>query len=379
MNLQRNIAKPNPTFTAVPRETPIRINSGQTLPSDPIEDQRSLPVLATANDAREFVRLLSRKPFGLSIVEAMSAEPKRIFEQRKIAAYEFWGFIKRVDDRLHLTELGREFAARIAPEGEIFATVLRLQPLYREALRHFHEQDAKVITRTEVVAYWRNYHRALWLSERDERDMEATIVTFFSLCHAADLGTATVGKRGQLARLRIDPARLRSFISERPSAKVRQPSPIDTGVEQIRTVRGGNIYISALATTVRVRDQMRELLVLAGQASHVDSTSTIRELTTVSAEDLRRLGRYSAALMLYDGSDLEGSDGSYRLRPGPLVELNIIRAVTKDRVVNVWVGPTAPPPDVFTPAPYVLKGPELDWTSGLDIVRSLLTLALPAA
>src|SRR4051794_28543081 len=50
----------------------------------------TLPILATGNDIREVVRYLKNKSSGVTFIEAMNAEPRRIFDARKIAAYEFW-------------------------------------------------------------------------------------------------------------------------------------------------------------------------------------------------------------------------------------------------------------------------------------------------
>ena len=84
----------------------------------------SLPILATANDARELVRFFKKRPNGVTVIEAMNAEPRRIFDARKIAAYEFWGLLRRENDRLNLTELGRELADALEPECGMYRNIL---------------------------------------------------------------------------------------------------------------------------------------------------------------------------------------------------------------------------------------------------------------
>src|SRR5215212_6391952 len=42
-----------------------------------------LPTLATAADAREVVKFLKKRPIGVTMVEAMNADQRRIFEPRK--------------------------------------------------------------------------------------------------------------------------------------------------------------------------------------------------------------------------------------------------------------------------------------------------------
>src|SRR5215204_2406411 len=70
----------------------------------------TLPVLATPGDLREAVQYLKRKPTGVSVVEALADARRRVFEPRKVAAYESWGVVARRGERLLLTRLGREFA-----------------------------------------------------------------------------------------------------------------------------------------------------------------------------------------------------------------------------------------------------------------------------
>src|SRR5947208_1435265 len=97
----------------------------------------SLPILATANDVREVVRFFKNKPFGVTVIEAMNAEPRRVFDARKVAAYEFWGILERFDERLKLSGMAQELAERMKPESEIQRRILRSIPTYLGALRSF--------------------------------------------------------------------------------------------------------------------------------------------------------------------------------------------------------------------------------------------------
>ena len=63
------------------------------------------------------------------------------------------------------------------------------------------------------------------IAEHDEKSLEAAIVCFFHLCQAADLGTVTMGRRGQPARLRLDPQALDGFLDGRAG------EPDDAGEE----------------------------------------------------------------------------------------------------------------------------------------------------
>ncbi|MGH9935805.1 MAG: hypothetical protein ACREAM_06130, partial [Blastocatellia bacterium] len=94
----------------------------------------SLPALATASDVREAVMFLKRRPEGMTIVKAMSFEQRRLFDARKIEAYEYWGFIHKTGERIRLSPRGQQLARRIESEAGAFGRVLREIAPYRAAL-----------------------------------------------------------------------------------------------------------------------------------------------------------------------------------------------------------------------------------------------------
>ncbi len=168
-----------------------------------------LPVQATSNDAREVVRFLRNKPSGLSSAEILSSEPRRIFESRKIDAYEYWGIILREGDRVKLTSLGDKLSQIVASENEIFERILSSVPIYVEIIKWIDHQKIKLVTHPDVIEFFSRLHA----QHHSIKMSEAEIVSFFSICHGAELGVATVGKRGQPARLKIDPKRIEEFLS----------------------------------------------------------------------------------------------------------------------------------------------------------------------
>jgi len=184
---------------------------------------QSLPVMASAADVRELVRLLKKRATGLTIVEAMNSEQKRLFDSRKIAAYEFWGILERAGDRLKLTPLGLEVARQLEPEARIHRTILNNIDSYRTALFWVFERGLELVTHTEVAAYWReNYAEAI--EEHDEKMTEASVVCFFHLCQAAELGTMTIGKRGQPARLYVERKELAEYLRSNDNPSSSSPA-----------------------------------------------------------------------------------------------------------------------------------------------------------
>src|SRR5215203_5557557 len=72
--------------------------------------------------------------------------------------------------------------------------------------------ELKIATYLDVANFWQLSGVDLDLSPQIGENIEAVIVSFFSLCHAAELGTATVGKRGQPARLSVRLDQLKAFL-----------------------------------------------------------------------------------------------------------------------------------------------------------------------
>src|SRR5260370_42263769 len=117
----------------------------------------TLPVLATASDVREVVQLLKKKPEGITIVEASDAGRKRLFDPRKVAAYETWGILTKSADRIKLSRLGCEFATTLEPEAQIYRVMLDNTPPYRAVLEGIYRQEFYLVTFTDIVDYWEEH------------------------------------------------------------------------------------------------------------------------------------------------------------------------------------------------------------------------------
>jgi predicted methyltransferase len=75
---------------------------------------------------REVVRFLSRENASIRISELQTAEPRRVFEPHKLAAYEAWGIIERDEHLIRLSELGGELAKRNTFEKQIYRQFCRI-------------------------------------------------------------------------------------------------------------------------------------------------------------------------------------------------------------------------------------------------------------
>lgn len=145
-------------------------------------------------------------------MQAMDGLRKRIFDARKVSAYEFWKIVIRNGDRLKLSPLGWELAKCLTPEAEIYRTVLRNTTAYHGGLKWIQEQELELVTHVDIGEFWREHHSCALQSESQEQ-LEAHAASFFHVCHAAEVGTLTVGRKGQPTRLNIYPRELESYLN----------------------------------------------------------------------------------------------------------------------------------------------------------------------
>lgn len=334
----------------------------------------SLPILATGNDIREIVRFLRDKPLGVTVIELASAEPRRVFDPRKIAAYEFWGVIERDGGRITLTELGREMSRRITPEIEIYRQIIGSVATYVGALRAFNEQKLELVTRTEAVEFWKREHPGLDLFSLDEKIAEAIAVSFFSLCHAAELGTITIGKRGQPARLRIDMEKLGEFLDDPERARVRpfrQPKRA-TNVQRTEgdatPAAASHIYLD---TGSQGQEHLEAAIEFAGFRDVV-RRETRRAAEFLPPTELALMRQCQAAVFLLGADDRNGAE----LDAVRLAEINVARALLDGRVAVLWNsrGGDPVPANLSGYDAFAADWDALDWQKGVEIVNILKSL-----
>ena len=340
----------------------------------------SLPILATANDVREVVRFFKNKPFGVSVIETMNAEPRRVFDARKIAAYEFWGILERAGERLKLSGLGQEMAERIKPECETHRRILRSIPTYLGALRSFYEQQLKIATRLEGAIYWKDSHPELDLFKLDEKDIEAIAVSFFSVCHAAELGTMTIGKRGQPARLRIDLDELAAFIERHDSAENNPPIPRPKPLHSLNSSGPksvpGRVYLAAGNDGVVFdeNEQLKTALELA------DFDDIVRQAEPSghfpSQYELAVIQQCQAAVFILGAHDcVPSKNGELQLHARQLAQISVAIAILNNRVIILWNGGGEPPESIGeTNSLHICEGGTFDWNTGTRLVKLLKSL-----
>lgn len=342
------------------RRALIRDDFGhQALTAD--EQRVSLAVMATASDVRDAVQYLKRKPEGLTSVEALDAPGRRIFDPRKVIAYELWGILFRLDNRLKLTPLGWDLANSLTPEVQIFRSMISHIRPYHVVLESIFRKQLTVVTYLDALEYWlQHYPEAL--DTGDEKTLEASVLSFFHLCHAADLGVLTLGRKGQPARLRIHQEELSAFLlSEKET--VTLDAPRDTGKpERSKTasVGGGVLQIAPSSTSKKLRllishnskphiaHCLEEMLGLIGIESDIIERQSGSNLP-LPENTIRAMRRCAAALIIVSGEDFsENQQGEVSINPGVLVEIGAALVHFDHRVELLW--------DQQAPLPASLSG-----------------------
>ena len=334
----------------------------------------SLPILATANDLREVVKFFKRKPNGVSVIEMTNAEPRRVFDARKVAAYEFWGILARADERFQLTRLGEELAKNTEAECEIHRRILRSVAAYRRAVGWIFEQGLKIATYLDVAHFWQLSGEDLSLSPQMDENIEAVIVSFFSLCHAAELGTATVGKRGQPARLSVRLDQLKAFL-EAPDEAFETSAPAafnQPGVFRSDKVSDENIatvYISA-GSREGESANLRAALELADFANIAFGVGSF-ENGFLPISNRAAMKQCQAAIFLLDETDCREQEGKIMLRCDRVTEISVAQALFGERVILLWNSQSEMPP-VFGQLGFnAVRGNVSDWESNVKLVKCL--------
>ena len=373
-NEYRNNAPPAMNDYFYKNSADIHVSEGAEFESGGV----NLPILATANDLREVVKFFKHKPNGVSIIEMTSAEPRRVFDARKIAAYEFWGIISRTDERFQLTPLGEELAKNTEAECRIHRRILRVVPAYRRAVEWIFEKNLKIATYLDVANFWQFSGDDLDLSPVSEENIEAVIVSFFSLCHAAELGTATVGKRGQPARLSVRLDQMRIFLDSTEEAfETASPPPVFSQKSVFRFDKATDeniaaVYISA-GRRERESSNLRAALELADFGSIAFGSGEF-ENGFLPLDRRAAMKQCQAAVFLLDESDCHEKNGKPALRCDRVTEISVAQALFGDRVILLW-NSNGKMPTIFREAGFnAMRGDVADWESNVRLVKSLKSL-----
>jgi hypothetical protein len=338
--------------------------------------ETNLPILATANDVRELVQFLKKRPSGVCISDVAQPIKKRIFYHKKVAAYEFWGIVSKSGEHLKLSPLGWKFAESLEPEAQIYRRLLAQTTPYWSFLAELHRQQIDVVTHEDVARYWTEHHPGSIILHEGAA-ASGPVVCFFHLCQAAELGTMTIGKRGQPARLRILHDELGSYLGQTPSfdsdalattgpAAIHAQSVVNTfgGLKRLR------IYISVPSEYLELANQISEILFLDDIDSEIVSRNGSTASGLVSDNALEALRRCHAAIIVVPvGDDCNDLTAQNPIREPALNEISAA-FVLYDRRVVMLTEANAGLPAVFKDLKCcTYEGDTPTWTTFFELLK----------
>lgn len=338
----------------------------------------ALPVLATPGDLREAVLYLRRKPTGVSLVEALADAKRRVFEPRKVAAYEAWGVVARRGERLLLTRRGREFARTLEPETRAYRAMLEANPLYRAALAWIHRQGLDLVTYADVAAYLKDEFKPL-IAAAGPKGAEEGVVCFFHICQAAGLGTLTIGKRGQPARLRVEREGLDAYLAGRGDARdaprAREEADEPTGDDEVfgDSPSGTCLFISYVGQPAHFVAQIQTVFELAGIKSHASERAPRDGSAVLVADEAAEvMRRCDAALVLLSAEDCRPDEsGAPAVSQRALVEIGAASVLYERRVLLLLEGPAELPSGLASLPHVTLGAGGLSWELGIELLKAV--------
>ncbi|MBV8857240.1 MAG: hypothetical protein JOZ02_09945 [Acidobacteria bacterium] len=338
----------------------------------------TLPVLATPGDLREAVQYLKRKPTGVSVVEALADARRRVFEPRKVAAYEAWGMVARRGERLLLTQRGREFARTLEPETRAYRVLLDSNSLYRAALAWIHRQGLDLVTYADVAAFLKEDFGPL-LAAGGAKGAEEGVVCFFHLCQAAELGTLTIGKRGQPARMRVERDCLGEYVEGRDVTRGATRGREEEGEPSSEDEEFGAppseacLFISYGGQPAHVVAQLRTVFELAGIKSHACERAPREGPAVLVADEAAEvMRRCDAALVLLSEEDCRpDGTGAPAVSQRALVEIGAASVLYERRVLLLLDAPAELPAGLAS-LPHVALGEGgLTWEVGIELLKAV--------
>ena len=316
-------------------------------------------MLATATDVREAIRFLKHHPEGITTVQAMDAFRKRIFDPRKVSAYEFWKILLRNGERLKLTPLGWELAQCLNPEAEIYRTVLNNTPAYHGGLEWIRKQDLELVTHLDIGEFWRAQHPHVLQGDSEEQ-LEAHAASFFHICHAAEVGTLTVGRKGQPTRLHIYAHELDAYLN-RTEPQQHTPGNSEKVVARTASSRSPRVFISHSVAPALVKHITNGLELADLQFETVDRS----DQWTVD-KTLAVLKRCEAGVIVIT-EEFSGADDLLLIQIGAAMvqfERRLLVVIKKGLRLPVEIGG----------AQRIEVEDQITWDEGLELMRALKRL-----
>lgn len=353
-----------------------------------------LPIKTLPEDVVGIVEYLKTKATGATVVEAKATVNKRLLDDRKLKAYDAWGFISRDGGRLKLTELGRRFG-RSGPEqrGAILGEAIKGNSAYRLALEWIFHSNLQIVSTADLAAHWHEHLPNEVGTAEDSIREQANC--FFQLAEGANLGRFVIGRGGGQTRFEANREAIGQLIAEigfggeqrteaepvieaafdaevpataeTPSLRTERPPetpPSEQVTPQLR------VFISHGKNTDIV-DQMRTMLDLADLPYEV---AVDEETTAIPVPDkvLSAMRRCTAALICVTvDPDASKPDGTFAVNQNVLIEIGAAFVLYDKRVVLVWDRRIPIPSNLQGLYRCEFEGDELSWSAGMKLMKAV--------
>ena len=352
------------------------------LPSRQEQENGNLPILTTAADIRELIQYLKRRPAGVIATEELDRPKKRLFEDRKLAAYEFLGITTREGQTLRLTSLGWNFAQRLEADAEMFRHFLDRHAPYLSALTSIALQNIDMITSTELCDLWLGTHAEAF-AFADQEAIRGSVISFFSLCQAAGLGTMVLGKRGHITRFFVDRDELTKFLDNGPKAlaEIENAARLETqrftcpiAINNLGAVPAPE----ALALTVLIQCKNPRICELIQRTLEVASlrgvkVNAIWDRTNLTLGDAENISRELCALLVVLGEEefITEQGATSGIKQNLLFELGAAQVLYDRRVIVLAHKANAACEGIKDLICYEFENERLDWEVGLQLIKRL--------
>jgi hypothetical protein len=342
---------------------PSALNASACTGEGGAEYLNELPVLATASDLREVVRYLRKRPGGVFVHEEWDKGRKRLFHRKKVAAYALLGMTCGGGDSVELSPAGLDLADSLESDAREFRWLIDRVPLYRAALEQARGQRLDVLTAADVLRFWGERRPESFYHDDDAR--RGAVISFFSFCQAAGLGTTTLGKRGHVTRLRIDIEELEGFLDERLEPRQCQLAPDGTGTREraVAPLRALIAHGVEQEATAPLR-QMLELIGVEWRLSAIDwGRGGESESTWPPDCDV-------AVLVLDDGAYEQDCDGRRVLREPVLLGVGAALVVYNRRAILFGDGSLPAPTSLAALPCFGFEGQSQTWEAGVELLKT---------
>ena len=247
-------------------------------------------------------------------------------------------------------------------------------------LEQAQHQRLSLITHDDVVKYWR-VHFSHLLDLQNPKNVASNVICFLHLCQAAELGTLTIGKRGQPARLRVEFEELEAYLH---SSRLEITAD-GTAAEQLN-VRRQMLPSKPASRQAKIRlylslqensedfIQLHALLEMLGFAGEIIERHK-QSNVSLAEKNFDTLRNCEAGLIVITEADcVKSSAGEYTLRPEIQMEISAAYLLFNRRVILLRESEIQIPAYWQNILSCELEHGQLDWGKGIELTKALLSL-----